>query len=278
MVKPRRGEKRCGREMPVWMGDDFKTPGFMKPISREIFSICTPRICNEFNNPIYNIGSSTMQKWIKIEDGEIRRTNNPQEFIPASHSKEEQIVTKENDIFSQKQKAEFKIFNLVQNTRQLLKEEIIHRMYPAEVLSRINEDTRLDETSTNDFISYNLQEAFLPWPLNYLHLIPDWLILTVLSILGLFLVKIFFDPAVACCTLIRDSSLSLTQKISSAILPATSITWMNKKKNQEIENGSLEDFEMRVSDLEDQMTVFKTVFIRDTEKNIQPIRRIEVIE
>ena len=53
---------------------------------------------------------------------------------------------------------------------------------------------------------------------------------------------------------------------------------MNKKKNQEIENGSLEDFEMRVSDLEDQMTVFKTVFINDTEKNIQPIRRIEIIE
>ena len=59
------------------------------------------------------------------------------------------------------QKAEFKRFNLVQNTRQLLKEEIIHKMYPAEVLSRINEDTSLDETSTNDFISYNLQEAFL---------------------------------------------------------------------------------------------------------------------
>ena len=53
---------------------------------------------------------------------------------------------------------------------------------------------------------------------------------------------------------------------------------MNKKKNREIENGSLEDFEMRVSDLEDQMTVFKTVFIRDTEKNIQPIRQIEIIE
>ena len=80
----------------------------------------------------------------------------------------------------------------------------------------------------------------------------------------LFLVKIFFDPAVACCTLIRDSSLSLTQKISSAILPATSTTWMNKKKNQELENGSLEDFEMRVTDLEAQMTIFKTVFIRDT--------------
>ena len=132
-----------------------------------------------------------MQKWIKIEDGEIRRANSPQEFIPASHSKEEQIVTKENHIFSQKQKAEFKIFNLVQNTRQLLKEEIIHKMCPTEVLSRINEDTNLDETSTNDFISYNLQEAFLPWPINYIHLIPDWVILTVLGIIGLFLMKIF---------------------------------------------------------------------------------------
>ena len=69
-----------------------------------------------------------MQKWIKIEDGEIRRVNKPQEFIPTSHGKEEQIVTKENDIFSKKQKSEFKIFNLVENTRQLLKEEIINKI------------------------------------------------------------------------------------------------------------------------------------------------------
>ena len=150
-------------------------------------------------------------------------------------------------------------------------------MYPSEVLSRINEDTRLDETS-NEFISYNLQEAFLPWPLNYLHIIPDWVILTILGIIGLFLVRIFFDPVVACCTLIRDSSLSLTQKLSSAILPATSITWMSRKRNQGIESGNIEDFEMRVSDLEDQMTVFKAVFINDTDKNTQTIRRIEIVE
>ena len=183
LVKPRRGEKRCCHEMPVWTGDDFKTPAFMKPISREISNICTPRICNSFDIPIYNIGSSTMQKWVKIEDGEIRRVNKPQEFIPTSHSKEEQIVIRENDIFSEKKKAEFRIFNLVQNTRQLLKEEIIHKMYPTGGLSRINEDTNLDETSTNDFISYSLQEAFLPWPINYIHLIPDGVILTVLGII-----------------------------------------------------------------------------------------------
>ena len=76
----------------------------------------------------------------------------------------------------------------------------------------------------------------------------------------------------------QQNGLSLTRKISSAILPATSITWMNRKKNQDLENGSLEDFDMRVTDLEDQMTIFKTVFIRDTEKNIQPIRRIENVE
>ena len=42
--------------------------------------------------------------------------------------------------------------NLVENTRQLLTEEIINRMYPSEVLSRINEETRTVEPS-NDFIS-----------------------------------------------------------------------------------------------------------------------------
>ena len=74
--------------------------------------------------------------------------------------------------------------------------------------------------------------------------------------------KIFFDPAVAICTLIRDSSLSLTEKISSAILPATTITRMSKKKNKELENGTLEEtIEMRMTDLEAQMTIFKTVLI-----------------
>ena len=56
-------------------------------------------------------------------------------------------MTKESDIFTNEQKSEFKIFNLVENTRQLLTEEIVHRMYPSEVLSRINEETRTTESS-----------------------------------------------------------------------------------------------------------------------------------
>ena len=204
-------------------------------------------------------------------------TNRPQEFVPESHSKAEQIVTKESDIFTNKQKSEFRIFNLVENTRQLLTEEIINRIYPSEVLSRINEETRTVEPS-NDFISYSLEEAFLPWPLNMIHIVPDWVILTALGVIGLLLIRVFFDPIMACCTLIRDSSLSLTQKLSSVVLPATAITWISKKRNQGIDSSNIEDFEMRVSDLENQMSVFNAVFINDNDINSRATRRIEFIE
>ena len=151
-------------------------------------------------------------------------------------------------------------------------------MYPAEVLTKLVDDTDLDETSANEFISYRLQDAFLPWPINYLHIIPDWVIITVLGVIGLFLMKIFFDPMVACSTLIRDNSLSPTQKIRSAVLPATSITWMNSRRNQDLEVGGLEDFELRVTDLEDDMKIFKTLMIRDKEKNIHPAKRLTKME
>ena len=88
--------------------------------------------------------------------------------------------------------------------------------------------------------------------------------------------KLFFDPCVAVCTLVRDSSLSLTEKISSAILPATAITRMNRKKQNEVETGSFEEsIELRMTDLETQMTMFKTVFIREKEKNIKTIKQLE---
>ena len=76
---------------------------------------------------------------------------------------------------------------LIQQTRHLLEGEIIKKMYPAEVLTKLVDDPDLDENSANEFISYRLQDAFIPWPLNYLHI-------TILGIIGLFLMKIFFDP------------------------------------------------------------------------------------
>ena len=276
MVKLRRDEHRCCHELPIWIGEDYQTPAFMRPVSKEVSAVCTPRVCNSFDNPIFNIGSSRLPKWVRIEDGEIKKSDNPQEFIPQSHNKEKQIVTKENDIFSKKQKFEYKKSNIIQNTRSLIKEDIVQKMYPVKVMNMLDEDISLDDFFINNFISDNLQEAFLPWPLSCLHLVPDWVILTILSIVGLFLVKLFFDPCVAICTLVKDSSLSLTEKISSAILPATAITRLNKKKQNEAEPGSFEkSIELRMTDLENQMSMFKTVFVREKEQNIKTIQYFE---
>ena len=80
----------------------------------------------------------------------------------------------------------------------------------------------------------------------------------------------------ACCTLVRDSSLSITQKLSSIIVPATAITWMNKKRNQGINSSNIDEFEMRVSDLENKISVF-TVFINN-DVNSKKNKRLELTE
>ena len=114
MVKLRKGEAKCCRELPIWHGEKFEKPGFMKPSTREITSICTPRICNGFTSPLFNIGSHLDQRGVKVDGEEVRIARNPQEFVPMSHNKEEQIVTSKADIFSNQQKAEFKIANFIE--------------------------------------------------------------------------------------------------------------------------------------------------------------------
>ena len=81
------------------------------------------------------------------------------------------------------------------------------------VMNSLDKDIELEDFSINDYITNHLQEAFLPWPLSTLHLLPHWVILTGLTIIGLVLVKIFFDPCMAICHLVRDSSLSITEKL-----------------------------------------------------------------
>ena len=78
----------------------------------------------------------------------------------------------------------------------------------------------------------------------------------------------------AICTLIRDSSLSLTQKISSIIVPATAITWMNRKRNRGIDAENIEDFELRVSELETKLSFFSQVFV--TEKDKRTPMRLQI--
>ena len=73
---------------------------------------------------------------------------------------------------------------------------------------------------------------------------------------------------VACLTLIGDSSLSIIQRMSSIIVPATTISWMNKRKNPQLEQKELEDVENRISDLEDEMQLFKNLMAKSSNNDI----------
>ena len=199
---------------------------------------------------------------VKVNNGEITMAQKPRELKLTSHSKEEEFIMKEDDIFDDKKKEQFKVFGLIHQTRSLIEGEIVQRMYPSEVLMKLNDDTDLENTDEENFISYRLQDAILPWPLNMMHILPDWLIITVLGIVGLLLLKVVFDPMVACLTLIGDSSLSIIQRLSSIIVPAATISWMNNRKNPQLEHKELEDVENRISELEDEMQLFKNLMVK----------------
>ena len=51
---------------------------------------------------------------------------------------------------------------------------------------------------------------------------------------------------------------------------------MNKKRNQGIDSSNIDDFEMRVSDLENKMSWFSTVFISDKDANMPTGRQLEI--
>ena len=140
-------------------------------------------------------------------------------------------------------------------------------MYPAKVLSRLNDESDIDNNEGGNFVSYRLQDAFLPWPLNYFHIIPDWCIITILGVIGLILLKVIFDPMLACLTLIGDSSLSIIQRLSSIIVPATTVSRIHNKNTSQLELKELEDVEFRISELEDQMQLFKNVMVRNVNFN-----------
>ena len=70
--------------------------------------------------------------------------------------------------------------------------------------------------------------------------------------------------------------MSITEKISSAIIPATTITRLNRRNQNEVENGNFEEsIELRVNDLEMRMTMFQTVLVKEKEKNIRSIKYLE---
>ena len=54
-----------------------------------------------------------------------------------SHSKEEDFIMNENDIFDDEKKEKFRIFGLIHQTRKLIEGEIVQKMYLSEVLKNL---------------------------------------------------------------------------------------------------------------------------------------------
>ena len=77
----------------------------------------------------------------------------------------------------------------------------------------------------------------------------------------------------AVCYLLRDSSLSATEKLSSIIIPATTITRLSIREQREVESGRLEEetFEVRMVTLEKRVNMIQTLIIKEKEKNNESI-------
>ena len=140
-------------------------------------------------------------------------------------------------------------------------------------MKELDEKIELPNFSVHDYVASHLQQVFLPWPLSLLHLLPDWMILSGLIIIGLILIKIFMDPCIAICHLIRDSSLTITEKISTAVIPATSMMTRIKPKGiMTVEEGSHpmekldRDLEARICEIEKCLNNFQAMVMRDKAK------------
>ena len=71
--------------------------------------------------------------------------------------------------------------------------------------------------------------------------------------------------------------LSITEKLSSAIIPATTITRLSRREQREIEFGRLEEetIEVRIINLEKRVNMFQTLLVKEKEKNNGYIRYLE---
>ena len=239
----------------------------MKPITCQVTSVCTPRVCSVYSSPQFDIGTEEEEVWVKIEDREIVLAKKPKEMKLNSHNKEEEMIMHETDIFDEESKKKFSLFSIIHHTRKLIEGTVVQRMYPAKILAKLNDEVDTENDDEGNFVSYRLQDAILPWPLNYFHLLPDWLIITVIGVIGLILLKVIMDPLLACMTLIGDSSLSIIQRLSSVIIPATTVSLIHSKKTPQIEMKEMEDVEARISDLEVEIKLLRNVMVKNGNTN-----------
>ena len=146
----------------------------MQPTSKRVTATCTPRVCNEFEVPLFDIGTKDKPLWIKIDKfGYVTKSEAPKEFIPLSENKDDQIIFGHSGIFSTQQKREFQKFTLVKNARELVTSEIVYQMFPPTSLTTLSNTIGSSSFSAQDYITDQLQQVFLPWPLSLLHLLPN---------------------------------------------------------------------------------------------------------
>ena len=139
-VKIWHDERKCCVELPVWMGSNFTTSAFVQPTSKRVTLTCTPRICNSFDTPLFNVGTTRIPRWIRISKfGEIIQSEAPQDFIPQSNNKEDQIVLRQSSVYRTKQRKEFQKFSLIKNARDLVDSEIIYKMFPPASMEALDE-------------------------------------------------------------------------------------------------------------------------------------------
>ena len=183
-------------------------------------------------------------------------------------------MTRQSNIYSNTQRREFRKFSLIKNARDMVTEEIVYNMFPPAEMKTLDEEIELSSFSVHDYVATHLQQVFLPWPLSLLNLLPDWMILSGLVIIGLILIKIFLDPCMAICHLLRDSSLTITEKISTAVIPATTVSRINRKGNLGIEEGNhaMTDadkaLEVRINEIEKRLNMFQAIVMREEVRDV----------
>ena len=76
----------------------------------------------------------------------------------------------------------------------------------------------------------------------------------------------------AICHLVRDSSLTITEKISTAVIPATSMARINRKQMMTEGEGSYpmkhinKNLEQRIYEIEKRLNNFQAMVMRDKAK------------
>ena len=84
----------------------------------------------------------------------------------------------------------------------------------------------------------------------------------------------------AICHLLRDSSLTITEKISTAVIPATTVSRINRRDNMIEQNTSENNekertLELRVEELEKRLNMFQTIVMKEKLREEGLVRYIE---